>query len=198
MTRTVITTEPSRTLQSAARSMREGRFRHLPVVSRGRLVGIISDRDVVAQREGQTVREVMHENVISVTPDTPIDMAAELMLDNKIGALPVVERGGGAVAGIVTQSDLFEVLARTLGGDRPSTRLALRLTDLAGELAMVTTLAHERRVRIESLVTLPGNNRETSRRVVLRVGTIAAAAFANALRDAGLDVDAPDEHRSAM
>src|SRR6059036_3681534 len=112
MTRSVITTEPSRSVSSAALLMRDGRFRHLPVLARGHLVGMVSDRDVTATVEHHTIREVMHTDVISVTPDTPIEVAARLMLENKIGALPVVANGGDELAGIVTHSDLFEVLAR--------------------------------------------------------------------------------------
>ncbi len=169
--------------------MREGRFRHLPVLHRGHLVGIVSDRDIASSREGNTIADIMRRDVITVAPDTPIEVAARLMLDNKIGALPVIADGTDAPAGIVSQTDLFEVLAQLLGGEGPSSRLELRLDDLPLQLASVTALAHERNVPITSLVTLPAGSDETSRRVVLRIGTIVRAPFARALRDAGIDVD---------
>jgi CBS domain-containing protein len=84
--------------------MREGRFRHLPVLLHDRLVGIVSDRDVTSRCEGATVGEEMRTDVICVAPDTPIEVAAGLMLDNQIGALPVVANGSSMLAGIVTQS----------------------------------------------------------------------------------------------
>jgi acetoin utilization protein AcuB len=191
MTRSVITTEPSTTIDSAAHLMRVGRFRHLPVVRHGDLVGIISDRDVHAQ-ESRSVGEVMHTSVVTVTPDSPIEVAASLLIENKIGALPVVEDGTNALVGIVSQTDLFAALVAVLGGDGPSTRLELRLDDLPRQLALVANLACERKMRIASLVTLPracdNNDRRT---VVLRIGTIMPRPFVDALRQAGIHVDVP-------
>lgn len=189
MSREVVTTEPSRSCQSAARLMREGRFRHLPVASRGHLVGMVSDRDVTALREHRTIIEVMRTDVISVPPDTPIEVAARLMLDNKIGALPVIEDGSDAPVGIITQSDLFEVLVGLLGGSGPSTRLEVQVSDLPRQLAEITRLACEHHAPITSLVTLPAASHQRSHRIVLRVGTIMAAPFARALREAGIDLE---------
>jgi len=172
--------------------MREGRFRHLPVLQRGRVVGIVSDRDV-ARRDTRTVGEAMRGDVITVTADTPVELAAELMLDNKIGALPVVENGSHQPAGIVTQSDLFAVLARLLGGEGPNTRLEVCVNDPPRQLAEITVLAYERHVPITSLVTLPASSHERTRRVVVRIGTIVAAPFVTALRAAGIGVDQPEK-----
>jgi acetoin utilization protein AcuB len=192
MTRSVVTTEPSRPLHAAAHLMRGGRFRHLPVVREGRLIGIISDRDV-QPRESRTVGEVMHAPVVTVTPDTPIEVAASLLIDNKIGALPVVEDGTDALVGIVSQTDLFGALARLLGGDGPNTRLELRLDDLPHQLAIIANLASERKVSIISVVTLPlDGDSPPFRNVVLRIGTIMARPFVKRLRLAGIQVDIPE------
>jgi acetoin utilization protein AcuB len=196
MTRALVTTEPSRSVHSAALLMHEGRFRHLPVVLRDKLVGIVSDRDVTAGPERRTVDEVMRTDVICVAADTPIEVAARLMLDNQIGALPVIENGRHTLAGIVTQSDLFAVLARLLGGEGPSTRLEVRLNEPARQLAEITALAYDRHLPISSLVMLPGSSHERTRRVVLRIGTIVAAPFVTALREAGIDVDQPEKLES--
>jgi acetoin utilization protein AcuB len=191
MTRSVITTEPSRTIDSAAHLMRAGRFRHLPVLRDGELVGIISDRDVHT-RESRCVGEVMHTSVVTVTPDSPIEMAAHLLIENKIGALPVVEDGTNALVGIVSQTDLFAALAGVLGGDGPNTRLELRLDDLPRQLAVVANLARERKVSIANLVTLPrASDHDHYRTVVLRIGTIMPRPFVEALRQAGIHVDVP-------
>jgi len=196
MSRSVVTTEPARSVESAARLMREGRFQHLPVLVRGHLVAMVSDRDVMSTGERHTIREVMHTDVISVTPDTPIEVAAQLMLENKIGALPVVENGSDELAGIVTQSDLFEVLARLLGGYGPSTRLEVRVTELPRQLAEIARLACQHNAPITSLVILPPSRQMLSHRIVLRVATIVVAPFAQALHDLGMDVDHPDKLES--
>lgn len=196
MSRSVVTTEPTCSVESAARLMRNGRFRHLPVLSRGHLVGMVSDRDVTATGERQTIRQVMHTNVITVTPDTPIEVATRLMLENRIGALPVIEDGSDELAGIVTQSDLIEVLARLLGAFVPSTRLEVQVSDLSRQLADIARLAFEHRAAITSLVILPLRSETQSHRIVLRVATMMVAPFAQALLDLGLDVDLPDKLES--
>ena len=176
--------------------MRDGRFRHLPVLARGHLVGMVSDRDVTATFEHHPIREVMHTDVISVTPDTPIEVAARLMLENKIGALPVVANGGDELAGIVTQSDLFEVLARLLGGNGPSTRLEVHVSDMPRQLADIARLACAHHAPITSVVILPPGREKRSHRIVVRVGTIAVAPFVHALHDLGMNVDHPDKLES--
>ena len=115
------------------------------------------------------------------------------MVDNKIGALPVVDQARDALVGIVSQTDLFEVLARLLGGDGPSGRLEVRLEDLPRQLALVAAIAQRRQVSITSLATLPHDAVDTPhhRRLVLRVGTMLVRPFVDELRRAGMTVDAP-------
>jgi acetoin utilization protein AcuB len=192
MTSTVVTTEPTQTLLAARRLMHDGRFRHLPVVRAGALIGIISDRDL-SRHDAHTVSDVMNPNVIVVNPDTPVEVAAQLLVDNKIGALPVVSADENMLVGIVSQTDLFSVLARLLGGDGPSTRLELVLDDLPAQLAIVATLAHQNRIGIASLVTLPAEPGRSQRRLVLRIGSIVSRPFVAELRRAGIHVDLPDE-----
>ena len=116
------------------------------------------------------------------------------MLENKIGALPVVEHDNGSdqLAGIVTQSDLFAVLARLLGGNGPSTRLEVDVSDLPRQLVEIARLASEHRAPITSLLILPPRGQQRSHRIVLRVATIVVAPFARALREAGIDLDPPE------
>ncbi|MBV8715900.1 MAG: CBS domain-containing protein [Chloroflexi bacterium] len=192
MTRQVVTTEPRRTIQSAAQLMREGRFRHLPVVTNGALTGIISDRDVAARLDG-AVSDIMHREVVSISPDTPVEVAAQLMLDNKIGALPVVDPTNEMLVGIVSQTDLFGVLAGLLGGGRaPSSRLELHLQDLPRQLAQLADIAQRRHITITSLVTLPSGDHPNKQTLVLRIGTMQTVAFVDELRQSGIEVARPE------
>ncbi len=130
MTRGVATIHSDALARGAADMMRTRHIRHLPVVDRGgRLVGIVTDRDLrqvmfdpaLRTRAGDlaealktvTVRDVMTWAVLSVRPDTPLREAARLMREQKIGALPVVQ--AGKVVGIVSEMDLLDALARALG-----------------------------------------------------------------------------------
>ncbi len=115
-------------LLDAAMVMRRSLIRHLPIVDGDHLVGIITERDVVrcspsllseitqdeynAIFENTPIARVMTRDPISVTPDSPVRDAIALMLDRKMGCLPVVENG--RLVGILTRSDLLNVLMTLL------------------------------------------------------------------------------------
>ncbi|MBI4787499.1 MAG: CBS domain-containing protein [Chloroflexi bacterium] len=129
MSREPVTVEPEDTIRTAIDGMRARQCRRLPVVERGKLVGIVSDRDlrratnspfVLRDRwydefvlDHITVRACMTPNPATVTPRTPIIQAAQLMRDRKIGGLPVIE--DEQLVGIVTETDLLNYLIQTLG-----------------------------------------------------------------------------------
>jgi acetoin utilization protein AcuB len=75
----------------------------------------------------------MSSPVVSVSPDTPIEEAARIMADNKIGGLPVLE--AGELVGIVTETDIFKILVELLGARAPGLRLTLAVQDAKGGLA---------------------------------------------------------------
>jgi CBS domain-containing protein len=127
MSRPVRTLDRNDTLTLADSVMRDERIRHLPVLDgRGRLVGILSQRDLflnalvralgygtmARDRSFHTlvVKEVMTEDVVTATPETLITAAAQMMVDRKIGCLPVVE--GGTLVGILSESDIVSAVAR--------------------------------------------------------------------------------------
>jgi CBS domain-containing protein len=123
---TTITKDAS--LLDAAMTMRRSSIRHLPIVDGDHLVGIITERDVLrcspsllseitqdeynAIFENTPIARVMTRDPISVAPDSPIRDAVALMMDRKMGCLPVVENG--RLVGILTRSDLLSVLMNLL------------------------------------------------------------------------------------
>ncbi|HEX9818425.1 MAG TPA: CBS domain-containing protein [Methylomirabilota bacterium] len=125
MTSKPITVDPETPMLDARQRMAEARIRHLVVVEGSRVAGIVTDRDVRLNLPSPatslsvwevnallaklTVREIMSRSVIVVDPDRPAAEAARIMIDHKIGALPVVD--GGRLAGIVTESDFVRVVA---------------------------------------------------------------------------------------
>ena len=126
-----ITVEPSTLLLDAALMLRAGSIRHLLVVENGRLVGLLTDRDIQrcapsrlipiseegynAVFEGTTVNRVMTRAPQTVSPDTPLLTAVSMMQQSRFGCLPVVENE--RVVGVLTRSDLVDVLQRLLSGD---------------------------------------------------------------------------------
>lgn len=128
MTSNPLTVTPRNAIRTAVNLMREGGFRRLPVVDRGRLVGIITDRDLRrAANSPFVVREQWYDNFIldhievgscmtpnpvTIGPAEPVAEAARLMRNHKIGGLPVVSEG--QLVGIVTETDLLDFLIRML------------------------------------------------------------------------------------
>jgi CBS domain-containing membrane protein len=128
MTREVITLAEDDTLSDARACMEQGRVRHLPVVREGKLVGLVTHRDLLAAsfsvfaqvspREEHRlfaripVRELMHD-AVSATPGTRVREAAGVLLANQFGCLPVVDEVGRLV-GIVTEADFLRLAVRLL------------------------------------------------------------------------------------
>lgn len=130
MSRPVVTIEPSDSCQEAVARMHRARVRHLPVVNReGELVGVVTDRDLrhhlfsphVFKELGSTsvdillravpVSAIMSTDVISVEADAELADAARTMLEDKVGSLPVLERG--RLVGILTETDMLRQICRT-------------------------------------------------------------------------------------
>jgi acetoin utilization protein AcuB len=115
MTRDVVVVPPELLVGAAREIMERSRIRHLPVVKQGRLVGILSDRDLL-RYEGMDldgvetpVREAMTPAPITCSLNTPVSRVAQIMLEHKIDSLPVVDQVG-SLLGLVTSSDLLHIL----------------------------------------------------------------------------------------
>jgi predicted transcriptional regulator len=116
-----VTLKPDETLDLANDVISLGRIRHIPILEDGRLVGVLSERDMMGaatttifglKRKSKSallksvlIKDVMKKKVVTVTPDTPIKDAAHLMKEKKIGCVPVVNEG--SLVGLVTTTDIL-------------------------------------------------------------------------------------------
>jgi acetoin utilization protein AcuB len=148
----VITIPPNMTIIDALNLMKRDRIRRTPVVKDGKVVGIVSDKDLLNASPSQatslsvwemnyllskiTVKDVMTESVPSVSEDTPIEEAARIMADNKIGGLPVMRAGD--VVGIITETDLFKIFLELMGARDIGVRVTALLREERGQLARLT------------------------------------------------------------
>ena len=128
MTKSPVSIKPTDSLLSATRTLKEKGFKHLPVLDgSGKLVGVVTDRDLkrASASDATTlevhellylldkvkIEQVMTRKALSVPPTETVQGAAKLMVERKIGCLPVVENG--KLTGIVTKDDLLRVLSRS-------------------------------------------------------------------------------------
>jgi acetoin utilization protein AcuB len=203
MTRDVMTLSPDETAATALALCRERRIRHLPVLSDGRLVGIVSDRDLrsstpalgdsarAAALQELLVEEVMARDVVTAHPDDPIEHAANTMRERKIGCLPAVE--DGELVGIITTSDVMEALVYLVGAHEPGSRMEIALPDRPGALAGAAGVFGMCGINIVSAAMGPtrdpaheGAIRE--RVVVFRVDTIDTTEAVGYLEEAGYSI----------
>ncbi len=198
MTTAVVTVAPDATLERVCEVMHGRNIRHLPVVESGRLIGVITDRDVhsvtsalclTPSNPAGLVRDAMARDVRTAHPMDPVEDAARTMRSLKIGCLPVVD--GESLVGIITGIDLLDALLRLTGVDQPSGRIEVRLPDRPGGLARLTALIAERGLNIHSILTYPEGGGPV--RIVLRVNTLETRALADALRAERFEVMWPVE-----
>jgi acetoin utilization protein AcuB len=188
MSHPVITIHPDTPMQEALRIMRQEHIRRLPVVNkRGQLVGIVSEMDLMeaAPSDATTlsiwemnyllskikVNEIMTKEVHTVSTDTPLEEAARIMADTKIGGLPVVR--DGEVVGIITETDLFKIFLEMLGARESGVRVAALVPDVPGELAELTKSIFEIGGKIIALGTFLGDS-SGNREVTLKVTGVDA------------------------
>jgi acetoin utilization protein AcuB len=115
MSRALVTIDPKTSCDEARGLMEVRRIRHLPVVAGGRLLGMVSDRDVrsaASLAPGTAAGRIMTPNPVTVTPETRVEHAARLMLAARFGSLPVMD--GSALAGIVTYTDLLRAFVQVI------------------------------------------------------------------------------------
>ena len=152
MSRPVISVTPDMPINDVLAMFRKEHIRRAPVIKDGKLVGIVSERDLLNASPSSvttlsvwelnyliskvTVKNVMAKKVVTVEQDTPIEEAARIMADKKIGGVPVVS--GTNVVGIITETDLFKILLELMGARQKAWRVTATIAEKPGTLAKLT------------------------------------------------------------
>lgn len=189
MTELPVTIAPNDTLEKAAAKMNAGKFRRLPVVEHSKLVGIITDRDLrqhLGHLAKTKVRDAMSENVVTVSPLTTLEHAAHLMLQHRVGGLPVVQEDGGVV-GIVTTSDVLGAFLNFVGADDDSSRIDVSLDGGASRMANAADIAVQQAGQVLGLGTYRVAGEENPV-FYMRVRTDDVDGIVSALEDRGFNV----------
>ena len=125
-----------------------------------------------------TVDRVMTKDVITIDEDTPLEEAARIMADNKVGGLPVMHED--KIVGMITETDLFKVFLEMLGARERGIRLSVMVPNAIGELAKLTKAVFDVCGNIISLGTFLGESSET-REIVLKIEDVDEAALREAV-----------------
>ncbi|RLC65464.1 MAG: hypothetical protein DRI48_06685 [Chloroflexi bacterium] len=197
---TTVTTDTS--LKEALELIRSKPFRHLPVMDENnKLVGIVTEKSLVyaspAPANALSVFEVdyilsrtkigqiIEGEVITVQSDLPIEEAARVMIDHRIGCLPVVD--DDELVGIISDTDIFRVLVEGLGGGHPSLRITVVIPEEVGSLARVASRVASLGGNIHSLGTFWGERPE-DRVITFRLEGVERSAVLEALESAGIQI----------
>lgn len=204
MTRDVVQTGEEMRVPQLAALMRDHHIRHLPIVRDGHLVGLVTSHDlervspspVTTLSVGEanyligklTAAKLMRAKVITCAPDTLVEEAAHLMRQEKIGCLPVVEKGGQLV-GILTHEDLLDFFLDITGCLMTDTaRIAVHLPDTTGQLGRLLAAINESGGYIATVVS-PLHPDQTGLRIaVVRYRAADPRALNQTLRDLGYDL----------
>lgn len=168
MTKNVITLGLKTTVIDAAEIMRTKKIRQFPVIDvKGSLVGIVSDRDIRdampskylpgdsaigSSLDNLRAADIMTPEPMTVSPTTPIDMVANILLRHKFGGLPVVDEASRLV-GIVTVADVFRFLCAASGVQRGGPQIAVRLEAKPGPLTAMLQFLRSEGIRFASVFT---------------------------------------------
>ncbi|MFA5593722.1 MAG: CBS and ACT domain-containing protein [Trueperaceae bacterium] len=193
------TVNASTPVMEAMQRLREGGFRRLPVVQNGKLIGIVTDRDLKEATPSKAttlsiyelnyllsklvVKDVMRSPVITVRVDDPIEQAALLMEEHRISGLPVLDNGN--LVGILTITDLMRALVSFLALREGGKRVTVELPDEPGVLARVANQGAPSNI-VAAVTT--GIQAGHKRRLVLRATGEGADEFADRLKSAGVEV----------
>ena len=198
MTKDPVTITDDTSMIKAIHIMKERRFRRIPVVTAGKLVGMVTDRDLKEASPSKAttldvhelyyllaelqVKEIMSRNPVSVSAEDTVEHAAQIMLEHTISGLPVVDQDG-KVAGIITQSDVFRAFMHITGVLQGGVQFALRLEDRPGLIKEVVDLLRARGARFVSLLSSYATAQEGFRDVYIRVKNLPPEAVAAAQQE---------------
>jgi acetoin utilization protein AcuB len=199
MTIDVITVGEDTPMMKASIIMKENNIRSLPILNKkGKLVGIVSDRDLRDASPSKAtsldvhelnylistikIKDLMTRNVVVVRPDETVEFAAILMLENKISSLPVIN-DKGSIIGIITQTDIFRVLINITGVYTGGVQFAFSLEDRPGSIREVSDAIRSYGGRVVSILSTREDAEEGRHNVYIRTRSLPEDKTRDLLRE---------------
>jgi acetoin utilization protein AcuB len=193
MSKNVVTVDEDDSMQGAMKLMKQHNIRTLPVLKGGKLVGVLTDRDLkrASASDATTldvhellyliskikVKTIMTKNPVSVPPDLTVEETAEVLLNNRISGAPVVD-GTGKVVGVITQTDLFRVLISLTGIGKRGIQFAFQIEDRPGSIKELADRIRQYGGRMVSILSSYDNVPEGHRKVYIRMQGIERSRIA--------------------
>ena len=187
MSSEVITIEENDSMQEALKLLKEHDIRMLPVMKKGKLVGIVTDRDLkkASPSDATTlevhellylltqveVKEIMTRDPVTVPPDYTVEETAQVLLENKISGAPVMDKTG-KVIGTITQTDLFRVLISLTGVASGGIQFGFYLEDKPGSIKQVADIIRQYGGRMVSILTSYDGVADGYRNVFIRMRSV--------------------------
>ena len=187
MSSEVITIEENDSMQEALKLLKEHAIRMLPVMKKGKLVGIVTDRDLkkASPSDATTlevhellylltqveVKEIMTRDPVTVPPDYTVEETAQVLLENKISGAPVMDKTG-KVIGTITQTDLFRVLISLTGVASGGIQFGFYLEDKPGSIKQVADIIRQYGGRMVSILTSYDGVADGYRNVFIRMHSV--------------------------
>ena len=197
----VISLLPDTPVHDARNLFIQESIRRAPVIKNGKLIGIVSIQDLIDATPTKatslsrweinyllsklTVSEIMTKKVTTIDEDTPIEEAARIMADEKIGGLPVLR--DGKVAGMITETDLFKVFLEMMGAREAGIRVTALIDDQSGVLNKITTAVTNVGGNFISLGQFAGEDVAT-KLIVFRVSGAKKEDIKKAIKDIAKEV----------
>ena len=202
MTKNPISVDSEAFVLDAQKIMEQNNIRRLPVVDKDKLVGIITQHDLLKAAPSPAtslsvhelnyllskmkVKEIMKKNPVTITPDTPFEEALRIGQEKKIGSFPVVENG--KLVGISTESDLVRFLTRALGLREEGSRITIEgLGGKLGDLEKIISIVNQHSTIILSMISLPRPEKKDWM-IVLRLKTTDPDPIVRDFKKAGFNV----------
>jgi acetoin utilization protein AcuB len=198
MSKNVVAIDVNDSMQLAIYTLKDNKIKLLPVISEGKLVGIVSDRDLKKASPSDATTLDMHEllylisrikisdlmikNPITVSPDYTIEEAAQLLLEYKISGLPVLDTKNKLV-GIITKSDIFRALIVITGLGKKGIQIGIRFKDIPGPIKEVRELIHQYKGRTASILSSMENAPEGYLHVYFRIYDIDRKILPDLLKE---------------
>jgi len=184
MSKPAVTIDADASMHDAIKLLKNHNIKMLPVMEKGNLVGIVTDRDIKRASASDAtsleihellyliskikIREVMTKNPITVPQDYTVEETAEILLKHNISGVPVVDQFSDVI-GTITQNDIFRILISLTGAEKRGIQFGVEVEDRPGSIKEVTDIIREYGGRMASILTSYDMAPEGYRRVYIRM-----------------------------